>query len=282
MVPQGMYDSVTPGSTASALNIAKSTLLEMREAGLTVCLNIAALKGSPANTFAYADYASEIGMQLIWPMNDPRFWNGTSWSSIAPGWTNTYGARTTGELADILVGAVAEHPATRAFYVADEIEPEHHDELKRHSDLVLEASGRAIVPRLAVHMDIFNNASRVAPLLDTAEELGLDVYPISRPSGDYPLAAVGHASAALAKLCRGFNRGQVMVLQAFSWHAYPVDGYPVPPERWPTVDEYQIMRQQAETFGEPKLILWWWRYAQRRATDPAKVWADFKAGALDA
>src|SRR5579883_10363 len=68
---QGLYESCSPSKGEICLN----RLEQMAAAGFTVVINYNQLDATAAQELAYAQKAHELGMKIIWDMDDPVFRN---------------------------------------------------------------------------------------------------------------------------------------------------------------------------------------------------------------
>src|SRR5690242_8318703 len=71
--PQGLYEECPPADGSRCL----ARLKQMASADFELVLNYNLLDGPADKVVAYAQQAHTLGMKVIWPLNNPVFWNGT-------------------------------------------------------------------------------------------------------------------------------------------------------------------------------------------------------------
>lgn len=245
---QGVYDYGDISSERCLRNLDR-----IGEAGfdLVLCYTSASRGNSAAELKGYLSRAQDNELRVIWDFNelvgDPE----------AP----SEAAR--------IVRIVKDHPATWGYYVGDENVPEQAAQMREMSAAIHATDPRH--PRLYVGN---YTSEALVPFADSAEYLGLDVYPIGRSEDAQEMVAeVG----MVARDLRAFNaqRGKrsVMVLQAFDWTDEPQEA----PAAWrykraPTRLEMRQMRDLAIAAGDPEIILW---FAYYHLEKDNSFWEDF-------
>jgi hypothetical protein len=269
--PQGVYDYCPTGSTAAGIQVCVEQLREVREAGFEIVLNYGAFYGAPDQVRAYAKAAEELGVRLIWPFSHASLYEQDDVSASFPAMTRACGCTSPRQLIPFMVRTVKDSPATFMYYVADEPPASFHARMAANSRLVKSIDPTR--PRLAVHYEPFEQT--IEPYVDDVDVVAADYYPIGVPGET--VDDVGRVTRELAGLASRHGRQLAMVLQAASLGpTYE----PELPERWPTVDEYRAMRDQALANGPPRFILWWAAYTIRRSSDPQGRWTDLVTGAM--
>lgn len=253
--PQGIYEGCAPGSEGDACI---ERLARIRAAGFRYVLDYSAWYGSPAELLRYADAAQTLGLQLIWPLNNPA-WRGLS--SLAA----TYPSLAAG--LDGAIALVARHPATWGFYVGDELPGREAGRVRRLS---------ATLSRLAPEEHRLYIArpgiDRLAPFASFADVIGADTYPIG--SGDPP---VRHAAQSAHAAASAAGARTAMVLQAFSWSQYSVE--PSLPG-YPSSRALRAMRDAAIRHAHPAMILWYSYQDILRSDNPERRWRDLVKAAF--
>jgi hypothetical protein len=258
---QGLYEGCSPGTEIEACI---GRLATIRAAGFHCVLNYSAWYGSPAEVLEYADAASALGLQLIWPLNHPA-WRGLT------GLVVTYPTLLTGRSEPLnsiatAIRLVAQHPATWGFYIGDELPRAEADRVAALSVTVRELAPRK--PQLYIARP---GAARLRPFARIADVAGADVYPIG--SGDPPVARVARTAEAVTTEAKTHT---AVVLQAFSWSQYR----PGRPPLFPSEQRLRKMRDAAIRQAQPSLILWYSYQDILRSDDPQRHWRDLAHAAF--
>lgn len=271
MTQQGLYDAISVGTTPEQLNRAVAEMYRQRAAGFTWLLNTNASYGSLQNMLTYAAEAFKMGMNLIWPLHHPNFYNGTKdlstggfkdqcayWNTVEPLWIRR----------NILV-MVRGIPSVKMIYGADEPGPAKLTACTEHLNALKLNRWNADPRILTVHWGMNGVATEAVPYANASEVIGMDCYPV----GWNGLTLNSVRNVATDLKAKVPNKTRVMVCQAFSWHAYGGTN----PEQWPTANEYTIMRNNADA-ASPQVTLWWTAYAIRRASNATERWNDLVQG----
>ncbi len=156
--PIGVYEGSNPGSDASL-----SRLQEIASGGFNCFLNYGQ-NGDLKSLNNYMDYADELGMKSIFPLN---CFIDNSIPQLA-GWRNQE---------DIISGLVTmfkEHPAMLSYYVSDEAPTSMHDQLQKAYQQITAQDNNH--PCYAVS----NQIKQLEAYLDTTDIIGVDPYPIPK------------------------------------------------------------------------------------------------------
>jgi hypothetical protein len=253
--PQGLYEGCAPGGE---LDTCIAHLARIRAAGFRCVLNYSAWYGTPAELLRYADAAQALGLQLIWPLNNP-VWRelgdfGANYPSLA---TNPGGA----------IALVAGLPATWGFYIGDELPDREAPRVRR-----LSATVRAVAPGRPLLYVARPGARRLEPFAPYVDFAGADTYPVGSGDPSVRLAARSARAAASAAGAR-----TAMVLQAFSWSQYTQNAFP---PHYPGTATLRAMRDAAIENAHPSLILWYSYQDILRSDDPARRWRDLVRAAF--
>lgn len=245
---QGVYDY---GNISSERCLAN--LDEIGEAGLdlVLCYTSGSRKNDAAEFKAYLDRAKDNRLQVIWDFNE------------------LVGDPDASSRAVQVVRMVKDHPATWGYYVGDENIPEQAAEVREMSAAVHAADPGH--PRLYVGN---YTSDALTPFSDSAEYLGLDVYPIgSGKDSEEMVSEVGITARELGIYNAMHGKKTVMVLQAFDWTDEPREA----PLSWrhkrpPSRLEMRRMRDLAIAEAEPEIILWFSYYHLEKDEG---LWEDF-------
>lgn len=273
--PQGVYEECPPRLGSLCL----TRLKQIADAGFELVLNYNLLSGNAAKVLAYVYKAHSLGIEVIWPLNNPVFWDGTDlrqhFSELAESCRCSNNAGFISYVVDLAKGV----PATWGYYVGDELPSSQHSKMKPYADLLkrLDPSHRQL---FVSSESASSRGSNLAPFADTADVIGADYYPV----GDsQPIAATGDVARSIQAIANRYHKQSMMVLQAFSFGL--IEGrtpkcFPRPScARFPTSDEMRQMRDLVLMNSHPQLILWYSLHDISRSGDPSLYWANLVAAA---
>ena len=273
--PQGLYEECPPADGARCL----ARLTQMASAGFELVLNYNLLDGPADKVVAYAQQAHTLGMKVIWPMNNPVFWNGTDVRRYFSDLARTCACSDNDGFIQYLVNLVKNLPGTWGYYVGDEVPSAYRRQVEALADLIgrLDPShGRLYV----AGADSISLGAPLAPFADTADVLGADYYPIGTTQS---IEATAEIATSVQAIASRHNKQSMMVLQAFSWAQYPHEESRCSPfpdcASFPTKNDMQQMRDLVLRYSHPQLILWYSYYDIFRSDNPIAHWTDLVAAA---
>ncbi len=278
-VPQGVYESCAPAERRCLKHLDK-----IAAGGFTLVVNYAQAFGTADQLRAYAERADANGIQVIWAISDPIYWDGTELTSELSELAGSCGARTNDAVIRCYVDTVKNLPATWGYYVGDEVPTADAPKARALAKRVRELDPAH--PRLfvgngngAVTTELQQTV--LGPFTSTSETLGLDIYPIGSST---PLSTVGEVAATLQELAKAKAKRSALVLQSFSWSQYPDANpdvcFPFPDcATSPSRQELREMRNLAIDRGNPELLLWYSYFDIMRSDDPRGHWQDLVAAA---
>src|SRR5215469_550451 len=269
---QGLYESCAPIHGQECLD----RLKQMAAGGFQLVINYDQLSGSAAQELAYAHQAQVLGMKIIWGMSNPDLWNRKALSTY-PDLTATCNCSDDTGFIKYVVNLVKNLPATWGYYIGDE-ESNQHAQVKALSEVVYSTDPHH--PRLYVSCGQCSGEqggkymAGLTPMVDTAEVLGPDWYPVG--SGGDTVADTARVAAATQALAEKSGKQSTVVLQAFSWASYNSHNCDPWPScaPWPTVDQMRQMKDLALQNSHPRLLLWYSFFDILRSDHPAAHWAD--------
>jgi hypothetical protein len=231
---QGIYEYCSLSSPESLKHLDR-----MGESGFKLVLNYGSgsSNNSEAEYIAYLDRAQKNGIEVIWDFNEL--------AGAANGPAQAAG----------VVNIVKHHPATWGYCVGDENAETQAKEVLDLSQAIKAADPDH--PRLFVGM---MSVDTLAPFTDTAEVMGLDVYPIGDCNdSQMMLDEVSGASKELKEFNAENGKRTFVALQAFNWadDKFAPDWSYL---RWPTREEMRQMRDLAIKNSDPEMILWFSYY----------------------
>jgi hypothetical protein len=245
--PQGIYEQCAPNSATPDCG---QRLRLIADAGFDYVLNYTAWFGSAQQVRRYADQAQAAGVQLIWPLNDKAWRDGTSlvkhYRYLGPDCDCNDNAA----FKRFAVDLVKDHPATWGFYTGDEAIPSEQNvaQIAKLSEEIEQlAPGK---PRLYITLPRDDLTAQLEPFVPAADVAGTDYYPVGMAPD---LSRIPDVARTTREVTSRYGRRSALVLQAFSWHQY----YPGRPVRFPTRDEMQRMRDLALAHGDPDMVLWY-------------------------
>lgn len=267
--PQGVYEQCAPATQDCG-----ARLQTIADAGFKYVLNYTAWFGSAEQVRNYADEAQAAGIQLIWPLNDHAWRDGTDLRSYYRYLGPDCPCSTNAQFKQWALGLVKDKPSTWGFYVGDELSPTSQNVSQTKA---LAGEVKAIAPnKPTLYVTIPNDngvlTSQLAPFGQAADYVGADYYPIGK--GNNMDATSGYADDTRQLAARN-GRKPVFVLQAFSWSEYEPA-----PDRFPTRAEMQSMRDMAISSGDPQMMLWYAFNDVMDSSDPAGNWEDVKTAAF--
>src|SRR5579883_1154970 len=269
-VSQGLYESCSPSQGAICL----TRLEQMAAAGFTLVINYHQLDGSAAQELAYAQKAHELGMKIIWDMDDPVFRNAGNLLQQYQMLAATCNCSDDAGFIRYYIDLVKNLPATWGYYIGDEVQSADQPRLKAFSDYVrgLDPSH----PRLIVQGAISAQSARdnLTPFASSADVLGVDFYPVG--ADDMSIDATGSVAQAVQTVADQYNKQSAMVLQAFSWSQYPASSGVCSP--YPSCAPFPTEEQMSQMFNAtiqnstPTLILWYSYYNVIQSNNPRQNW----------
>ena len=284
--PQGLYDDCAPSSSAAMLTNCENRLADMSNGGFSVVLNYSALYASPANLAAYAQFAADHNIKIIWPFHKEGWRNrsGTDRLSDYSDLAATCGCTNNAGLLAYVIGLVKNLPATWGYYLADEPQPGQHDAVKAFYQQVkaLDATHPTMI--MAVE-DCGTNGAAIRPFADATDVLAADYYPVSRTDsctvGSWANIAKGVQTIADSN----GKAGTIMVPQAMSYAEYPDETWVCSPfpgcASYPTEAQLQQERDLILGNAHPLVILWYSYFINgTSAPISGQHWADVKAAAF--
>jgi hypothetical protein len=269
--PQGIYEQCAPNSTTVDCG---ARLRTMADAGFEYVLNYTAWFGSAQQVRRYADQAQAAGIQLIWPLNDHAWRDGTDLRSHYRYLGPDCSCSNNSQFKQWALGLVKDHPATWGFYVGDELPPTAQN-VAQTTALANEV--KSIAPaKPTMYVTIPNNGvltSQLEPFAGVADYLGADHYPVGM---DDDLDGTSRHAEDTRQVAARHGRKPMFVLQAFSWSEY--DGSFA--DRFPTRAEMQSMRDMAISAGDPQMMLWYAFNDVMDSSNPTGNWEAVKAAAF--
>ena len=267
---QGLYESCSPSQGPLCLD----RLAQMARAGFTLVINYDQLYGNADQQLAYANRAHALGMQVIWGLSDPAFWNGTDLLNYYRALAATCGCSDNEGFIRYVVSLAKSLPATWGYYVGDEVRSGDHARMKAFADLIKRLD--PLHPRLYIAgEDSSTMGTNLEPFVDTAEFIGGDIYPVGTSE---PITTVGGISRAIQSIADRNGRQAVIVLQAFSWAQYakpPRQCFPGQScNDFPTEDQLRQMRDLAAHNAHPRFLLWYSYFDIVRSGNALEHWLE--------
>src|SRR3954468_4613857 len=206
--PQGVYEQCAPNSTTEDCG---ARLRMIADAGFKYVLNYTAWYGSAEQVRHYADQAQAAGIQLIWPLNDHAWRDGTNLRSYYRFLGPDCPCSNNAQFKQWALGLVKDHAATWGFYVGDELSPTAQN-VSQTTALAHEV--KSIAPnKPTLYVTIPNDngvlTSQLEPFEQTADYVGGDYYPVGK--GNNMDALSGYAEDA-RRLAAQYSRRPVFVL----------------------------------------------------------------------
>src|SRR3954451_4364759 len=270
--PQGVYEQCAPNSTTEDCG---ARLRTIADAGFKYVLNYTAWYGNAQQVRQYADEAQAAGIQLIWPLNDHAWRDGTDLRSHYEYLGPDCHCSNNAQFKQWALGLVKDNPSTWGFYVGDELSPTSQNVSQTHA---LEQEVKSIAPgKPTLYVTIPNDngvlTSQLQPFADVADYVGADYYPVGKSNS---MDGVSNYAAETRDATAHAGTKPVFVLQAFSWSSYD----PSMADRFPSRSEMQQMRDMAIGSGDPQMLLWYAFNDVMRSSNPAANWLALKDAAF--
>ena len=270
--PQGVYEQCAPNSTTVDCG---ARLKAIAAAGFKYVLNYTAWYGNAQQVRHYADEAATAGVKLIWPLNDAAWRDGTDLTSYYRYLGPSCGCNgNNAAFKQFALGLVKNHPATWGFYLGDEVIPSQQN-VSQVAALAQQVKSIAPdKPTLYIAMERNNDiTSQLEPFVPSADYAGSDYYPVQ---GAANLGGVPDISQTTRDLAGKYGKQPVMVLQSFSWSQYLGDR----PYLFPTRSQMEQMRDDAITYGNPGMLLWYSYNDLVTSNDPRDNWKALQQAAF--
>jgi hypothetical protein len=268
--PEGVYEQCAPATQDCG-----PRLKAIADAGFQYVLNYTAWYGSAEQVREYADEAQAVGLEVIWPLNDHAWRDGTDLRSYYRYLGPDCPCSTNAQFKQWALGLVKDHPATWGFYVGDELPPTSQSVSQTTA---LEQEVKSIAPgKPTMYVTIPNDngvlTTQLQPFASVADYVGADYYPIGKANS---MDGVSNYASETRRVTAGAGSRSIFVLQAFSWDSYD----PSLADRFPTRSEMQRMRDIAIGSGDPQILLWYAFNDVMRSSNPAENWENVKAAAF--
>ena len=270
----GIYDSSTPISAIVAKECFPR-LDKISAGGFKLVLNYTVLDGDAPGILAYLDHAYSKGMKVIFALHDPTFWNGGDLRAKYPDLAAQSHCSDNQSFVAYVVNLVKGHPGLWGYYIADEVDAGQHAQLKAFTDRIKQLDPGH--PRLIVQSAEDGGAKKVvAPVVDTADVLGADWYPVGCWAAHQSVDQTARVVSELQEVVDlQTDKQSAMVLQAFSWSQYPKQQWRYSPRReapYPTPSELKSMLAQSIANSNPRVILWYSYFDILKSDHPALRW----------
>jgi hypothetical protein len=264
--PQGVYEECPPSHEGCL-----GRLDQIARGGFKLVLNYTQWEGDARAQLRYARRAHRLGLQLIWPLNDPVWAGHGSVRSRYP--FLRHGCRCASDRGAVRYGLrlARGRRATWGYYVGDQAPASRAAAIHALSRRV----HRFDPGRKTLYVALENGVTRGAnlrPFREAADYLGADSYPVGLGR---PLSDVTAALEAADAIAAESGRKPVAALQAFSWHLYFKGLEP----RWPTRRQMRAMRDLALAHN-PDVLLWYSYFDVKRADRPGRRWVDLLRAAF--
>jgi hypothetical protein len=268
----GLYENCSLG--ANKLDTCLSHLNTMAAAGFKLVLNYEELYGSESAQTAYLQRAQSVGMKVIIPLKDPAFFDGKDLTSEFSTLAQTCNCTDNNGFVRYVVNLVKNNPAVWGYYIGDEVDPDHHDDLKSNlTDLVHQldpAHPRLFIDSAKHSVAVWRGNS---PFFDTTDVIGTDFYPLRGVSSDYPsINEAGAVASGTQAYADTHGKSSAMVLQAFSY-----SNYGTPDAPYPTVEQMKYVLAQTLANAHPRIILWYSYYDTMSSDNATQNWDNLKS-----
>jgi hypothetical protein len=258
----------------------------MSQAGFKLVVNYDQMYADAAGTLDYLNYASSIGMKVIFAMDDPAFWNGSNLLTTFSGLAASCGCSTNQSFIAYVINLVKGNAGLWGYYVVDEAPAADHAQVKAFTDLVHQLDPSH--PRLAIQTteNTGGGATGATSILttfqDTADVIGVDYYPVGSSGNGESVAQTGSVAGAVQSVATQYGKSSAMTLQSFSWSEYSGEGWRCPGDPtcpYPSVTDEESMGAQTLQNSSPALILWYSYFDILHSDSPTQRWSDLSTAA---
>lgn len=271
---QGVYE----GCALKSGDVCLQRLQAISQAGFTLVLNYSQLYGSVGTQLAYAQFAQELGIKIIWNLDYESLRDQGDIRQIFPDLSATCNCTDAAGFVSYVVNLVKSLPATWGYYIGDEVPQSEWARLKAFTDYVKSLDPSH--PRLIVQASgsAYGVDQNLGPVVNTADVLGVDYYPVG--NGD-PVSTTGSIAKEVQALARQNGKESAMVLQSFSWSQYRGQSCSPAPDctRYPTVSEMRQMLDLTLKNSHPALILWYSYYNILETNNASQYWENLQQAA---
>jgi hypothetical protein len=268
---EGIFDNCDISQT---LNTCEQNLQAMHQAGLQVAV-LAVGGNSLSDLTTYATYAQNLGMSIMWELNDPGFWGGEWTGSSAsidfPGFSTACSCTASNQVFDYLIKWLAALPATYGYYAADDsvLAPGQKSDLTQYVNRI-----KALDPSSMVMVG--SSPSQGTAYASTGATIGNEIYP--ETTNDLMPAAnnlatwdsVEQGASQAQSSATAHGAQSAFILQAFSFGDNLIDGQDVGvctasmseatcagKLHYPSAATQLQLRNEVLEHAHPKLIIWY-------------------------
>jgi hypothetical protein len=270
--PEGIFDNC-------ALDTEMPTCLQrleaMHQGGLQVVV-ITANNVSLTSLSTYALAAHVLGMQVMWELSNPGWWQqprtSASMAGSFPGFASACGCNQDGPLLSFMIRWLAALPGTYGYYAADDsmLAPGDQAGVSSYVSQIKQADPFHTV---MIGSADYNMSQQYQ---GTADMIGTEIYPVTTDplmtvsDNQSMWDSVGYTAKSAQQLASGDGKQSAFILQAFTFGDNVDDGQAVgvcsPTDttlqcysrlRYPSPAEQLELRNEILQNAHPSLILWW-------------------------
>lgn len=234
---------------------------QIASGGFILVLNYSAFWGTAAELQNYAAQASNLGVNIIWSLDDPDFATYASKSGkyLIHDYAElsaTCKCTTNKGFIQYVVGLASKMPATGGYSIADEPIPSTSSQVKSLYTLVHQADPNHPAMINATYDDATQptlaNLQKNLDPFNFADVLGADFYPWGTGA---PISNVIPASQHAQTIANNYGKQSQFVLQAYSWQQEQPDVCSGPCT-YPSVSQMQTMLDDASANMTPSILMW--------------------------
>lgn len=247
----GVYESVLLSDPRAILR-----MQDIAAHGFDLVLLYDSNSGHLRDLQAYLAACAAAGVQLIFALCHPVFYNGGDVASVYPAMYADLGVASTADYITKMVAAIGASPGLWGWYIGDEPDPAYHAAIAANAALLQSLDAR---PRLIMCGGIPAPATGYTALFQTwadcCDVLGCDFYAYQYPDARYAIGQTQGVAALLATVTTTAGIQATMTLQAFPWSDYPGHGAGGLPDA-ATLDQQRALALQG-LGATPPLLLWY-------------------------
>jgi hypothetical protein len=268
---EGIFDNCEISQT---LNTCEQNLQAMHQAGLQVAV-LAVGGNSLSDLTSYATYAQNLGMSIMWELNDPGFWGGEWTGSSAtidyPSFSTACDCTASNQVLDYMIKWLAALPATYGYYAADDsvLAAGQKGGLTQYVNRI-----KALDPKDMVMVG--SSPSQGSSYASTGATIGNEIYPETTnnlmPAGSNLAAwdSVEQSASQAQGSASQHGASSAFILQAFSFGDNLIDGQDVgvctasmseatcaSKLHYPSAATQLQLRNEVLEHAHPKLIIWY-------------------------
>lgn len=294
----GIYESCDPHRVTNC----DGRLNNIAAAGFSEVMNYSAFEYDTTinDVIAYASYAHQVGMKIIWPVDDFLYWNNSATDALSQYPTLVQSINSSGLcshsvntnywLIACITIITTDHEGTWGYYIGDELPVSKEPQVRHVVDAILDWNRHAQRMFMAEDLEGQLNTSQIDAYgssypdgtyaVADATVIAQDYYPVGTSQQNSAASTTRQIAASLNSFAKSHDISYGMALQAHSLSAYQ-SAYPwctsVAVCPYPTAAQEQSMLSAALDRGDPQIVMWYSYFDLLNSPDYATYWENLIA-----